>query len=351
MNDVAVFPKCDTDKAYCFVSYSAKQSELVARFSRTLSDRGVNLWCAPIMIIGGLNYMEALAKGVKNCSLVIAFCSDDYFKAINPKQELSLALENGKTILPVFLEKVEVMEDTFSYILAGKNYIPFDADAEFDKTVNTIIQSICQNALACVATETQPIGVPKVVENAVINTDEISGLKLLRQMGIIINTADGTRNIAFKVETINKMLATICELIASPEKAQEIMYNMGYNSGKKFAESTFADSRTALKNRIDKWCEFDSAAGFGKIENKLNFDMQTRVITGGLLIHDCFVSYRNNCEELCYLLIGYCAGVMEVFLGGLAVCVECASKKSNKCPKDPFCQTDKDVCDLCFKLK
>jgi len=126
---------------------------------------------------------------------------------------------------------------------------------------------------------------------------------------------------------------------------------MGYNGGKKFAVKMFADDSATLRDKIDKWCEFDSAVGFGKFENKLDFDTQARMIMGRLLIHNCFVSYRNNCEELCGIIKGYCAAVMEVLLGDCAVCVECASKKSGKCPKDLFYQTDKAVCELYFKLK
>jgi len=48
MSDVTDFPKCDTEKAYCFISYSTKQSELVARFARTLSEKGVNVYARPL---------------------------------------------------------------------------------------------------------------------------------------------------------------------------------------------------------------------------------------------------------------------------------------------------------------
>jgi len=53
--------------------------------------------------------------------------------------------------------------------------------------------------------------------------DEMSKLKFFRQKGIVINTADGKRNIAFRVKTINTMFATVCESIASSEEAKKIM--------------------------------------------------------------------------------------------------------------------------------
>ena len=163
------------------------------------------------------------------------------------------------------------------------------------------------------------------------------------------------RNLAFRVETINKVFEEInhrnVELnkdIINIEKKVEniinfykkkdnilksldnikqeiniigvsldkgILFETGREAGLLFAKDVLVTHYSKLvkiteKEKVDIWCQYDSDVGWGKFKNMLNDDIES----GKVLIEECFLTYRmsgRKCIKLCDWMKGYILGIFE----------------------------------------
>ena len=95
------------DKPFIFISYAHEDKEEVAPVIRGLQQRGYRVWYDH-GIHGGTNWIDALGEKVDLCSVFILFISQYYMTSPMCKTELSLAKEQNKTIIPIYLEKVQL---------------------------------------------------------------------------------------------------------------------------------------------------------------------------------------------------------------------------------------------------
>jgi predicted hydrocarbon binding protein len=165
----------------------------------------------------------------------------------------------------------------------------------------------------------------------------------IRYRGMLINKHDESRNIAFKVETFDNILATIYDGINSQvkilnenlknKKSEEdlrkipktIILNAGYLSGLKFGWKMHEiiqrqNESLELSEKIEKWCTFDSDVGFGKLElinddeTALDYSMvNSSGIRFKIKLSDNFVVYQRDegHVNLCSFVAGYIQGVLE----------------------------------------
>jgi predicted hydrocarbon binding protein len=182
----------------------------------------------------------------------------------------------------------------------------------------------------------------KQTEESGKQNDNYAKIMLIKERGIIINEADGSRNISFKVDTINSMLESMYNFMVEKtdiNEAKKALYNIGYEGGKKFGEAM--NKKWELENmsyeeKITKWCEFDSVVGWGKFINNLKINTDEGIIEGKLSIYENFLcsNRRKKDIRLCDFLIGYSKAVLEELLDGLPIDVICDCEL---CPQDnPF---------------
>lgn len=93
-----------------FVSYSRKDSEVVARLVKKLEALGYEVWW-DMGIPGGTLWQKQIVMGLKKSSAFLLVVSRDSIKSNNVLKELTLASEKGKNVYPVFLHDVEVPEE------------------------------------------------------------------------------------------------------------------------------------------------------------------------------------------------------------------------------------------------
>lgn len=164
-----------------------------------------------------------------------------------------------------------------------------------------------------------------------------------KQRGMLINKSDGSRNIAFKVETFVNILSTMYKGIteqmvpkdSSSEKkideiARGIVFESGYQGGSKFGwtmhEIYQREKRQLdLKQKIEKWCAFDSDVGFGMLN--LDGDIETKRRNGRghvfdelafkIRLSDNFIVFKLETWQvnLCSFMCGYIQGVLEKITG------------------------------------
>lgn len=166
-------------------------------------------------------------------------------------------------------------------------------------------------------------------------------IALNREKGIIINQSDKTRNISYKVETINNMLTVVynkTKELAGEEAAEEMLFEMGYDGGKKFGHdinnkwgTDIAKKNMTYEDKLVSWCDFDSEVGWGRFNSYLEVDEEEGKINGILEIKDNFLCYdRENTDvKLCSFIKGYCDGVIEKLLEDTPVELVCTSEQ---CP-------------------
>lgn len=171
---------------------------------------------------------------------------------------------------------------------------------------------------------------------------EYVNIKLIEDRGIIINDADGSRNISFKVDTINSMLEAIYKSvleISDKEKAVKALFNIGYEGGNQFGKimnQKWELEEISFETKITKWCEFDSVVGWGKFNNNLSISEEDGSIEGNVSITENFLcnNRRKKDIKLCDFIKGYITGVLEELLNGVSLEITC---DVSNCPQDnPF---------------
>jgi len=168
--------------------------------------------------------------------------------------------------------------------------------------------------------------------------------RLLASRGTLINPGDESRNIAFKVETINLILASLGSALVSAtdhETAATAFFAAGYGAGRTFGDRVLEKwdlefPTDSIVDRVNRWCEFDSDVGWGRLKNDLTVDEEKGQISGTIRLADNFQTYKRSGDNHpdCSLMFGYIKGVMEAFCSGVPISVLC---NREQCPMShPF---------------
>ena len=163
--------------------------------------------------------------------------------------------------------------------------------------------------------------------------------QLLASRGSLINPADRSRNVSFKVDSINTVFESLAESLreTSGEDAARTAFadagrKMAQSFGERIAEQWGIEYPDAsLNDLISKWCAFDSDVGFGRLVNELNSDSDSDDLHGAIRLVDNFQVYKRTGRSHadCSLMHGYIEGVLEAFTSGFPVRVEC---DKGECP-------------------
>jgi predicted hydrocarbon binding protein len=164
-----------------------------------------------------------------------------------------------------------------------------------------------------------------------------------KQRGMLINKSDGSRNIAFKVETLVSILSTMYKGMTEQlvpkdnlsdrkidEIAKGIVFESGYLGGSKFGWTMHEiyqreKKQLDLKQKIDKWCAFDFDVGFGMLNLEGDIETKRRNDRGHtfddlafkIRLSDNFIVFKLETWQvnLCSFMCGYIQGVLEKITG------------------------------------
>jgi len=89
------------DVVAAFFSYSRDDSSFVVRLARDLKAAGANVWLDQLDIIPGQRWDRAVEDALKNCPGLIVILSPTSVESTNVMNEVSFALEEQKTVIPV----------------------------------------------------------------------------------------------------------------------------------------------------------------------------------------------------------------------------------------------------------
>jgi hypothetical protein len=106
-----------------FISYSRADSEFALRLARDLKAAGARVWLDQIDIVPGASWDNAVETALMAAEYMLLILSPASAKSDNVRDEVSYALENGKTVIPVLY-----MDCVIPLRLQRKQRIDFRAD-------------------------------------------------------------------------------------------------------------------------------------------------------------------------------------------------------------------------------
>jgi len=96
-----------------FISYCSEEngigtpdSRVAAKICSTLESQGILCWIAPRNILPGADWMEAITDAIDDCKIVILVFSANTEKSKWVRDEIKLAMDGDKTIIPFRIQEV-----------------------------------------------------------------------------------------------------------------------------------------------------------------------------------------------------------------------------------------------------
>jgi hypothetical protein len=95
-----------------------------------LEGEGIGTWLDRRSIAGGSSWDAAIVEGIKNSRAVAVLVSPEAMRSRNVRQELRLAMQYDKLVLPLLLAETAYPSEV-EYVLAGRQWVEvFDQPAE-----------------------------------------------------------------------------------------------------------------------------------------------------------------------------------------------------------------------------
>src|SRR6516164_7946512 len=107
-----------------FFSYSREDSEFVLRLAGDLKAAGANVWLDQMDIVAGQRWDDAVERALADCPRMLVVLSPAAVHSTNVMDEVSFALQEGKTVVPIFfrdyaipfrLRRVQYIDLRFDY--------------------------------------------------------------------------------------------------------------------------------------------------------------------------------------------------------------------------------------------
>jgi hypothetical protein len=122
-------------KPYLFASYSHKEMEEIFPIITRLHWNGYHIWYDEA-VEPGPTITEATANAIRNCGQILVFLSPLSVNAANVRNEINLALEEGRNMVIVYLERT-ILPDNLAQQLA-----PFPAIEKFKLTESELYERL-----------------------------------------------------------------------------------------------------------------------------------------------------------------------------------------------------------------
>ena len=133
------------DEPYAFLSYPHKNKEIAMDIIRRLQSDRFRVWYDDL-IVPGSDYHDKIAYCIEGCSCFIALLSQEYEESRYCKNEINLALETERPVIPIYLEDTQLspgIRMRSSWMHRINKYMYFDPEAFYQKMYS------CQALLSC----------------------------------------------------------------------------------------------------------------------------------------------------------------------------------------------------------
>jgi predicted ATPase len=115
--------------AHLFVSYASSDRERALAIADALEATGVPVWIDRRGIGGGELWAAEITAAIRSCATVLLVCTAASVQSRNVRQEVQLAWDHDRPIVPLLLERVR-FPDEIAYFLQGRQWIEVDASGD-----------------------------------------------------------------------------------------------------------------------------------------------------------------------------------------------------------------------------
>src|SRR5262245_42586890 len=91
-----------------FVSYSRDDHVAVLKLVEDLRSAGVDVWLDQTDIASGRRWDETIEQALSSCNQLIAVLSEASVASQNVMDEVSYAIDEGKTVIPVIIRPCKI---------------------------------------------------------------------------------------------------------------------------------------------------------------------------------------------------------------------------------------------------
>jgi TIR domain len=155
-----------------FLSYSRSDERFALRLARDVRSQGIRMWVDQLDIRPSEHWDRAIERAVRDCRGIVVVLSPRSVASDNVADEISYAIESGKSVLPVMIERcVLPLRITRMHLI--------DATGNYDKALQQ-----CLAALKDPAPDRTPGEQRKPETNAPLNPEVVHTAK--RQLATIL---------------------------------------------------------------------------------------------------------------------------------------------------------------------
>ena len=151
-----------------FVSYARTDRERVMELVERMRSAGIGVWVDEGGIHGASLWGQEIVDAIDASKVMILMISDSSITSDNVVKELSIASEDKKPILPVYLHRSEIPK-SMRYQLAGIQHIEFFEGQE-DEAFQSMLVSLSRLGVSAGDAETKQDSLPKTVSESQATT-------------------------------------------------------------------------------------------------------------------------------------------------------------------------------------
>ncbi len=112
----------DNTAPYVFLSYTTPDRARVLALADRLGAAGIGVWVDRRDFVGGSSWNASIVDAISHCAVFALTCSARSLASPNVQQEVQLAWEEQRPILPLMLEPATVQRE-LRYPLAGRQWV------------------------------------------------------------------------------------------------------------------------------------------------------------------------------------------------------------------------------------
>ena len=124
-----------------FISYSRQDSDIVKRVSEELISTGFSVWIDENGIESGDAFKSVIVRAIENCNTVLFFSSQSSNESYWTTKEISVAIYEGKNIIPVKLDDSKYNSE-IKFDLINLDYIDMSNHTLINEGIQRVIKSL-----------------------------------------------------------------------------------------------------------------------------------------------------------------------------------------------------------------
>ncbi len=97
-----------------FLSHSSKDKGVADKICSALESNGIACWIAPRDIVPGMDWSEAIVRGIAECPVTLLVFSTSANDSLQVRREVQRAFEKDRQVLPFRIDGV-VPSDALEY--------------------------------------------------------------------------------------------------------------------------------------------------------------------------------------------------------------------------------------------